>query len=470
MTDTRSDRPDTDDVLLKQIQALGLRHIIDISCGTGAFVEGLRRRGYGGAAYSVALTRRQQTALGKACRRDHRWFVLRPGAAGRHNGWAPDAAPSPRPLGVEPIYAQRLDGILPPVLRRRAFAVRLTLDGDSRAALDGLGALREHLAVLQVVVPPEARGDADAVLAVLQNDVIRQTGLRDIHVQTTRIEPGGAAATVSYTFWRPLTEAERQPESAGPEVVIVTSIGGTASRVGVDGSNVGPTWQSQCIESWAAMGRPIYSVSEMPSPDDRIQQIAVPSRPSITEILSQARRRAPGASLLLVNADIVLTPALKRLLDDHEPDTLYFGSRTDVVLQGQNGEIAQTLRGYDRGLDVFLIPPSLLDSLETWLPLPPGFRIGEPWWDYCPPINAMCRGVATKRLPAELGLALHHDHVPPYTQTLTGQNGGTFLKWVDLASRRSGYPVADMLGFPFDPGKISMRDVMNAVKVVWRAL
>jgi hypothetical protein len=470
MTDTLKDRPDTDDLLLQRIKALGLRHIVDIDCGTGAFVQGLRRRGYDGVAYSVAATRQQHAALAKACGRDSRWFVLRPGAAGRHNGWAPDDAPSPRSLGVEPVYAQRLDGILPPVLRRRAFAVRLTLDEHTRAVLDGLGALREHLAVLQVVVPPEAGRNTDAALAELQNQVIRQTGLRDIQVQTAPAEPGGAAITVSYTFWRPLTAAEEAPDDARPRPIIVTSIGGTSNRVGADGSNVGPTWQSQCIDSWAAMGLPIYSVSEMPSPDARIQQIAVPSRPSINEILRQAARRAPGAPILLVNADIRLTPAFKRVLEEYESDTLYFGSRTDVMLRDQGGEIAHRIRPYDTGLDVFLFPPSLLDSLDTWLPLPDAFRIGEPWWDYCPSIAALCRGVATKRLRAGLGMALHHEHVPPYTTALTTNNGATFLKWVAHASRHSGYPVAEMLGFAFDPQAIGIRDVNTAARVVWRNL
>lgn len=456
---------------VERVQTLNLRHVVDVGAGDGAFVRGLRQQGYDGAIYSSEADPSHYAPLIRACIKDVRWFLLRQGAIGDHDGLVRDGvtnAPGAEANAASPIYVQRLDGLLPPSLAQRPFALRLSLVADRRAALDGLGALREHLAVLQVILRIEPSPGGATALAELHEQVISQTDLRDLHIETLPSPGVDGSTLLACTFWRELTQAERQPPAALPRPVIVTSMGGVARRYAADGSDVGQTWQAQCIDSWAAMDRPIYSVSEMAAPDPRLQQVPVATRPSILEILRQARRQAPDASLLLVNADIRLSRSFKALLADHEPDTLYFGSRTDVVLYDVRGRMAEKRGVYNGGLDYFLIPPRLLDLLESGDAFPESFRIGEPWWDYCLPVLAMDQGILVKRLSGNFDLVQHHLHDAAYSDALTTNNGVTYLLWVAEVAQRSGYPIADILGFPFDVNHIRRGDLRAAMQAIPR--
>jgi hypothetical protein len=216
--------------------------------------------------------------------------------------------------------------------------------------------------------------------------------------------------------------------SAGVQIgAVVTSTGGSTNRTNLQGFEIGESWFQACRKSWGKLGAPILSVSETAPEDETITWVQTAKRPSVLEILRQARDRTNG-HVLLVNSDILITDSLSGALPTLSDDVVYYGRRHDVREDSQRPGTVKVIGPYGFGFDVFVLPRAFLDCLlaESGL-LDDRFLIGQPWWDYILPVAAHALGFPVKKFGPKHLFALHYPHENKFSTQVWADNGRRFV-------------------------------------------
>ena len=201
----------------------------------------------------------------------------------------------------------------------------------------------------------------------------------------------------------------------GREIPLVTSLPPVMARRGAEGSDIGPSYQQTCIDSWIAAGfAPVTVNSEREAArglETRAQVAAVvvesdahslANRPLVFVHDMIAKAAAfEGTHVAITNADIVLRPGfdLHRLIATLPRGRAVVAHRTDVA---RPEDTEGTL--YRSGFDFFAMHrDDLADILDF------GMVFGLPWWDHFLPTMLWLRGVELLDFDAPFVFHLLHD-------------------------------------------------------------
>ncbi len=401
--------------------------VLEVGCRSARFASALRRHGFTGTIYSEAADHAAYLRLLADSRDDPRWIPL---ARARVTG---------EPLGREPMTG--IDA--------------LVLEMGDDETLDDHLPLIAHVQLLRVrrsgAVCGASVGDqcaADAKLLAqldFRRDSQQPSGTGDCGGGG---DEAGIADFGEAIYCRPASRGpvSRGPASRGPvkTAAVITSMGGTLQRRLPDGSDFGPEWFRNCMDSWRIPGCPVVSVSEI-RPPDGIQWVRTDRRPSLLRMLAGGKVQS-GEHLLLTNADILLTDRFFELLPDLDPDVVYYANRVDVECDGRSPGSLTEKGIFALGYDCFLLPAAFVKSVIQERLLPEEYCIGEPWWDYALPLAAVARGFPTKKLPWTLPLALHQVHPARYSLDAYYRNGQIFLEFCERLLGDRPLQAAGLLG------------------------
>lgn len=388
------------ELFCRAIGRLGIAEVLDLG-GSCAFAASLRQHGYGGAIYSLEPARGPYFKLLANARADALWFPLARQGAG--------AAPCFRELDGERVFVQPSAFLLRPQVMQGIEALRIDAHAAAAGALDGYRPLLERV----------------RLILLESTDALPPGGLGFMSLPTGAHRADGASG--GHVFYRQADVAAAQHPQGLSLAAVIISIGGTIERRLPDGSDLGPLWLQSCMQSWQRIGAPVVSVSER-APPEGIRWARTEERPSLAQMLAAIAIPA-GAHVLLTNADIVLTDALREQLSRLHPQAVYYGSRLEVERGAGQGGL--TPRGiYELGFDYFLLPACFVQGVLADGLLPVLMRIGEPWWDYLLPVLALARGFPLKKLAAHQALAIHYMHPARYSPDLWLRNRELFLRVV----------------------------------------
>lgn len=403
-----SPAPHDEAAFAQQAHRLGVTRILDIGSRTTGFTPAMRALGFIGSVISVSTHPKIYQDLLTHAQQDLRWTVL------PETGWAPgESLNLPSDDVMQTVDAIRInaaliqDGLLGNFLSRHA-----------------------SIKLLWIIEDQLDSADLAAGAASAQASLLRAEGFMNISDA-----PG-------------IYVKETADHSSAPLGVVVhavvTSIGGTLKRQDAQGNEIGADWLQACIQSWSNIAPNLVSISEMEPPDERIMWDITQEKPFISEVMARLHPK-PGRHILLTNADILLTDALRHELATLDPNVLYYGHRFDVEI---DPETNTTFKGRDYwrwGFDVFLIPPQLIASIHRDNAIPAFLRYGEPWWDYCLPILAMTQGYPIKNIRTPDPIALHLFHEQKYSQQMWVEHGQRFLQWLEALRGKSDHPIDPFL-------------------------
>jgi FkbM family methyltransferase len=440
LTGERSER-----IFAHHLGRLGIERVLDVGANTGQFAKKLRRCGFAGTIYSVEPQRAAYETLLASARTDARWIVLARQGAGAErrvmelniaeNGWSSSFRPvhanhvaaehSTRTIGRESVIVSRCGELLRPQLMAGIEALKIDVQGFEDQVLEGYGSWLPNvrLLLLELSLVECYAGAPD--LFALDRRLVGEFGFSRVSLEPSYYDDTlGIVQQYDGIYYRPQQPPTPAAEEIGVRIAgVVTSIGGELQRLRADGVNVGPSWMQACVQSWIQFGVRVASLSETPAPPG-IEWIQAQQRPSIAAILG-ALPVGPAQHLLVSNADILFSPEFKALLPKLDRQAVYYGQRLDVRFDAAAADSLTAIGVYPWGFDYFLLPSELVRLLGDENPLPPEYKIGEPWWDYAVPLFALARGFAVKRLPAS-ATALHLAHPQRYSPEQWLQNGLRF--------------------------------------------
>ena len=444
-----------------------IANVVDVGANTGQFVEKIRRHGYAGLIYSVEPLGDAYLRLVENSRRDAAWIPLRRSAAGSktqtleinvsQNSFSSSilavhpnhvaAAPEAASIATEPVYVQKTADLLPAHLRTQRFALKLDVQGYEKEVLDGLGELVANvdLLMLEMSLVPCYHGAPE--FTELYRHLAVELGFTCIALEPSYYDVNNVSLQqVDGLFARgsAAPNAVASARSVAPDAV-VSSMGPSLERAGIDREEVGAEWQSIACTSWRALGCEVISVSERAPAVGGVAWHQTAERPTINEMLRFVANKG-FRSTVLVNSDICLSPGFSAFVRRLDPDVLYYGCRTEVQLSRKGSPEAQIAGVYPYGYDFFVVPLSMAATAMGEIRIPDSYAIGLPWWDYCLPILGMAQGVPIKRLPNEAMLAFHHVHPRKFSLDSWRSYGAQFLEWTRWLSEKTGYPLAGLLG------------------------
>jgi SAM-dependent methyltransferase len=409
---------------LQWLQRLDIRCVLDIGSGQGLFARQLRRAGFTGTIYSVEPAQLAYRHLLGNASADPQWLPLARQGAG--------AAPQFRPLGAERVFVQAADRLLRTESLQSVEALRIAAPAIGQGALDGYQSCLSSLRVVLVELPDPEAVESNGVAAGDARQRLKAAGMIPVTIDATERE------VARHILYVRSDASPRAQASALRLDAVVTSVGGRIERRLTDGQDIGPLWLRGCAQSWQRLGAPVFSVAERAPPAElsQIRWAQTATRPSITQMLSETAP-APGGSILLTNADIVLCEDWLPLLGHLRSDAVYYGSRLEVERDLTAGGAMVSRGVFELGFDFFVLPHAFVATLVSEKLLPEELRIGEPWWDYLLPILALARGFPLKKL-SHPTLALHYVHPARYTQELWLHNRERFMRIAGRLLRESG--------------------------------
>jgi hypothetical protein len=195
--------------------------------------------------------------------------------------------------------------------------------------------------------------------------------------------------------------------TANSEITLLTSIPPRMSRV-IQGREMGPAWQSACIQSWKSCG---FKVKTLNTPDEidvlrslnmDVEFTPIPpdhKRPHIIDFIAAAGMSKSDV-VGIINADCLLIPQVK--LIGH-----LLGLNGLVIAERINLDKI-SLRPTGRpcmGFDAFFFTTRSLFSIKK----EDNWRIGDTWWDYWFPLAFQVAGFEPKTFPAPMLIHLDHD-------------------------------------------------------------
>ncbi len=221
-------------------------------------------------------------------------------------------------------------------------------------------------------------------------------------------------------------QAVRRPVSIG---AVVTSIGGAASRLKPDGTDISSEWLARCARSWSALAPKVISVSESAPGADNVAWLKSPSKPSVAELLRRAQSQT-DAHVVLLNSDICAV-RLGHRTGELVPEAVYYATRHEVsAIPGRPGKY-RVDSAYAHGFDWFLLPPDFLACVNQQGLLPEALRIGEPWWDFTVPVVALTLGFPVKKIGLTEPLVMHYQHPIRFSHQSWLRNGARFLELLE---------------------------------------
>jgi hypothetical protein len=422
-------------VFAAHLQRANIDRVLEIGCRSAQFASELRRLGFKGTIYSAAADTASYLRLLAGSRNDPRWIPL---ARSRVMGepFATQDMPGIEALAIEPGDDEAIDHHLPLIAHAQLLGVRRSCAVCGEATGDRCAADATVLAQVGLYQEPPLPSDGCGG---------NEPGTADQGcVIFSRPDTAGRAAPGSANAGG--GPARRGPARRGAikTAAVITSMGGTLQRRLPDGTDFGPEWFRNCLNSWRKPGCPVVSVAEI-RPPDGIQWVKTKRRPSILQMLAGGTAQA-GEHLLLTNADILLTDRFCEMLPELDPDVVYYANRVDVARDPRSPGNLTEKGVFAQGYDCFLMPAAFIKSVIAERLVPEEYCIGEPWWDYALPLAAVARGFPTKKLPWSLPLALHHVHPTRYSVDVYYRNGQLFLEFCE--SLLGGRPVnaAGLLG------------------------
>jgi FkbM family methyltransferase len=420
-----------------QLNMVGITRLLDIGSSDGRFGRQLRRFGYGGLIYSVEPRWPRYLQLLLAASTDPQWVPLPRQAASDLDGHIDlplvndDRPGFQSPMGIpapaEHIHSVRALDLLNPSAMNQVQALRINANGMERRILEGLGPILNNLSVVMLDGTAVANGSGGffSIDAALANS----WGFARAAIEPASYDDdAGTVRQYHGIYVRPRSRQDVQ--SNGITVGgVVTSIGGPIERLRGDGTDVGQWWADICVNSWLSLGGRTLSVSETPSPSEAVGWSVCASKPSISELF---RRMADidGAHLILTNADICLTGAMKEALGGLAQGVLYYGNRHEVQLRGSGFKELFSSGYFSGGFDYFILPREFIEAVNEDGLIPDAFLVGEPWWDYLIPVVALAAGFPCKKLPAATMSALHYSHSTRAERDLWRSNGALFEEYI----------------------------------------
>lgn len=447
----------SEQLFVHQLERLGIERVLDIGANTGQFATTLRKFGYQGMIFSVEPQRAAYLQLLENARDDVRWIPLaRQGAGAQRqcldlnlsaNSWSSSFLPvhdnhlraeqSTRTVGTEQVHVNVSGSLLRPEVMAGIEALKIDVQGFEGQVLEGFGPWLDNIRLLMLELSMVECYEGAPDMFELDRRLVSEFGFVRVSLEPSYYdENSGVVQQYDGIYHRPDRPKSENASIVRPELgAVVTSVGGALGRFRSDGVPIGAVWQQSCLNSWKNFGVRVASVAEVPPPDG-IEWIETAKRPTITEILSACPVEA-GQSILVVNADIDLSPSFHTFMPGLDSKVFYYGQRIDVQSDPEGNYRIQG--AYPWGLDYFIMPRDFLAQIVDEKLLPESFLIGTPWWDYALPVIAMARGFPLKRLPASAG-ALHHLHDVNYAMQTWQDNGKDFLKLVErLRKEDSGY-------------------------------
>ncbi len=442
-------------IFAHHLQRLGITRVLDIGSNSGQFAAKLRRYGFTGVIYSVEPQASAYARLLANSRSDPRWLPLARQGAGAaphfvdlnlsENGWSSSlrevhpnhvrAEATTRIVGTERVFVNASGSLLRPQTMAEIEALKIDVQGYEDEVIEGYLPFiaNVRLLLLELSIVECYQGAPD--LFKLDHRLVEQLGFSRVSLEPSYYDDGlGVVQQYDGIYFRPDRSSRASLRADGVEVAgVITSIGGTLERRLPDGTDLGSSWFRMCAESWQRSGSPVVSVSERPPPAG-IHWVRTDSRPSLLAMLT-ATTPGPAQHLLLTNADIVFVPAFFELLEQLDPEGVYYGNRLDVERDaGAQGGL-NTKGIYALGFDYFLLPAAFLKLIVDQRLMPQELCIGEPWWDYALPLLAIACGFALKRLPWDKPLAMHYVHPARFSQELWLRNGQIFIQLTEALLR-----------------------------------
>ena len=442
------------------LRRLAIDRVLDVGGNSGQFASKLRKHGYGGVICSVEPQSAVFPDLLAHAENDLRWLVAPRQGVGDADGYVPmnisengysssilevhsnhlRAEPATKTVGHETVYVATAAKLLRPEAMKTFSAIKIDVQGYEKRVLEGLADCISNVDLLLLEMSLVECYSGSPMYFELDEYIRTKLGFTPVTLEPSYYDQaGGFAQQVDGIYVRSPTKPARLASPAGVKIgAVLTSVGGSTNRTNLQGFDIGESWFQACRRSWRKLGAPVLSVSESAPADPEITWVQTAKRPSVLEILREARDRTDG-HVLLLNSDIMLTDSLVSALPTLSGDVVYYGRRHDVREDPQQQGTVKVIGAYRLGFDVFILPREFLDCLlsESGL-LDDRFLIGQPWWDYILPVAAHALGFPVKKFGPRHVFALHYPHEDKFSRQKWAENGRRFVSLVKKSREEGG--------------------------------
>lgn len=331
-------------------------------------------------------------------------------------------------------------------------AMKIDTQGIELNVLKGLSEYKDTIKLLQIELSPAECYEGAPDLLSVDSFITNELGFERLSPEPRYHDEINEVAQQYEGLYLKRTETSytELPKSKLELGAIATSIGGIPKRV-ANSIDYGPNWFGSCLTSWRKCAPEVISISEMRPPEGDIKWLKTESKPTISEVL-QKLNSATKKSVLLTNADILFTDAIREAFQSLDPEVFYYGRRFDVEIDPENPEDLVGKGYYSWGFDFFILPSSLLELVNDGASFPHFLRIGEPWWDYALPVFALSKGYPTKRLVTVKEPAALHLRHPIVSNKWLRQHGIDFIDWLKTIKSEAPCPISGLLEEWLSPG------------------
>jgi len=421
-----------EELFVYHLQRLKISSVLDIGANSGQFVKKLRMKGFDGLVFSVEPGSQAYVELLKNSRNDPLWIPLARQAAGERsmvarlnvseNSFSSSllqvhenhlrAEPRTRAVAEEEIVVTKSAELVDEKLLGQTGAVKIDVQGYESDVLNGFGEGLKNIKLLMVELSMVECYEGAPTMFSVDAKLVEEFGFRRVSFEPTYYdEVSGVCQQYDGIYVsEPSDHCQPVHNRSNPISAVITSFSGKFSNPRLSNGALGSEWTRMCIESWSGISAICISLG--PSvPADGIHRVETSESPTIADALLVAKD-LPAGAILLTNADIMFSSALKSTVESLASGVVYYGQRIEVEpAEGSLDRLAE--KGvYGWGFDYFILPKEVVASFEPqalrWLSR---FRIGEPWSDYALPLVLFASGVPVKRLPASGSLArrLYHE-------------------------------------------------------------
>jgi FkbM family methyltransferase len=442
------------------LRRLAIDRVLDVGGNGGQFASKLRKHGYDGVICSVEPQSAVFPDLLAHAENDLRWLVAPRQGVGdadgyvsmniSENGYSSSilevhsnhlrAEPATKTVSHETVYVARAAELLRPEAMKTFSAIKIDVQGYEKHVLQGLSDCISNVDLLLLEMSLVECYSGSPMYFELDEFIRTRLGFTPVSLEPSYYDhAGGFAQQVDGIYVRSPAQPARPASPAGVQIsAVLTSVGGSTNRTNLQGSDIGESWFHACRRSWRKLGAPVISVSESAQADPEITWIQTAKRPSVLEILREARDRTDG-HILLLNSDIMLTDSLVSALQTLSGDVVYYGGRHDVRENPQQQGTVKVTGAYRSGFDIFILPRAFLDCLlsDSGL-LDDRFLIGQPWWDYILPVAAHALGFPVKKFGPKHLFALHYPHEEKFSRQKWTENGRRFVGLIKKSKEEEG--------------------------------
>lgn len=211
--------------------------------------------------------------------------------------------------------------------------------------------------------------------------------------------------------------------------VLLTSIPPSVTRFRA-GREIGPAYQRECVDSWIEAGFDVITVNpeseasvirEFDLPID-IRTVSYSGPPNISDLLGADTGPHPIGGIVNADCKLISQPGLADRLSSLAAGKMLLFERLDIMEDGVS-ILPQTAGGFD----MFLFDRTSI-NVEQMARTQSPFSIGDPWWDYWFPCDALIKGVPVTRLVWPI--VFHLDHNRNWSQEKYNIKANTFRQWL----------------------------------------